>query len=87
MRAITRITGVSINTVAKLLNDAGHACAAYHHEYVRGIRGRRRIACDEIWSFVYTKERAVQHAKSALDGAGDAWTFTAIDADAKLILS
>ena len=87
MRAITRITGVSINTVAKLLSDAGHACAAYHDEHVRGIRGHRRIECDEIWSFVYAKERAVSHAKSAPDGAGDVWTFTAIDADAKLILS
>ena len=87
VRAITRITGVSINTVAKLLNDAGHACAAYHHEHVRGIRGHRRIECDEIWSFVYAKERAVRHAKATPDGAGDAWTFTAIDADTKLILS
>ena len=87
MRSITRLTGVSINTVAKLLNDAGHACAAYHHEHVRGIRGHGRIECDEIWSFVYAKERAVPRTKAAPDGAGDAWTFTAIDADAKLILS
>ena len=87
MRAITRITGVSLNTVAKLLNDAGHASAAYHHEHVRGILGHRRIECDEIWSFVYAKERAVPRAKAAPDGAGDVWTFTAIDADAKLILS
>ena len=87
MRSITRITGVSINTVAKLLNDAGDACAAYHHDYVRGIRGHRRVECDEIWAFVYAKERAVRHAKSAPEGAGDAWTFTAIDADAKLIVS
>ena len=87
MRAITRITGVSINTVTKLLNDAGHACAAYHHEHVRGIRGHRRIECDEIWSFVYAKEKMVPRAKSAPDGAGDVWTFTAIDAEAKLILS
>ena len=87
MRAITRTTDVSTNTVAKLLNDAGHACAAYHHEHVRGIAGHRRIECDEIWSFVYAKERAVPRAKAAPDGAGDVWTFTAIDADAKLILS
>ena len=87
MRAITRITGASINTVAKLLNDAGEACAAYHHEHVRGIRGHRRIECDEIWAFVYAKERAVPHAKAAPDGAGDVWTFTAVDADSKLITS
>ena len=87
MRSITRITGVSINTVAKLLTEAGDACATYHDENVRGIRGYRRIECDEIWAFVYAKERAVRHAQSAPDGAGDAWTFTAIDANAKLIVS
>ena len=87
MRSITRITGVSINTVAKLLNDAGDACVAYHDEHVCGIRGHRRIECDEIWAFVYAKERAVRHAKAAPNCAGDAWTFTAIDTDAKLIVS
>ena len=87
MRSISRTVGVSINTVTKLLVDAGEACAAYHDKAVRGIRGHRRVECDEIWSFVYAKERAVRHAKAAPDGAGDAWTFTAIDADAKLIVS
>ena len=85
MRAITRITGVSIHTVAKLLEDAGRACAAHHDETVRGIAGPRRIECDEIWGFVYAKKRTVPHAKSAPEGAGDAWTFTAIDAQSKLI--
>ena len=87
MRSVTRVTGVSINTVTKLMNDAGNACAAYHDEHVREIRGHRRVECDEIWSFVYAKERAVVRAKVAPDGAGDVWTFTAIDADSKLILS
>ena len=87
MRAITRITGTSINTVTKLLSDAGEACAAYHDEHVRGLRGHRRIECDEIWSFVYAKERGVPHAKAAPEDAGDTWTFTAIDADSKLITS
>ena len=87
MRSISRTLGISINTVTKLLVDAGEACAAYHDEAVRSIRGHRRVECDEIWSFVYAKERAVRHAKAAPEGAGDAWTFTAIDADAKLIVS
>ena len=87
MRSISRTLGVSINTVTKMLVDAGEACAAYHDEAVRGIRGHRRVECDEIWSFAYAKERAVRHAKAAPEGAGDAWTFTAIDADAKLIVS
>ena len=87
MRSITRITGVSINTVAKLLTDAGEAAAAYHHEHIRGISGHRLIECDEIWAFVYAKERAVARAKAAPDGAGDAWTFTALDAKSKLMVS
>ena len=87
MRSVTRVTGVSINTVAKLLNDAGNACATHHDEHVRRIRGQRRIECDEIWAFVYAKERAVSRAKAAPNGAGDMWTFTAIDADSKLIVS
>ena len=87
MASISRVLDVNYNTVMKLLADAGEACAAYHHEHVRGIRGHRRIECDEIWSFVYAKERAVARAKAAPDEAGDVWTFTAIDADAKLIVS
>ena len=87
MRAISRTVGVSINTVTKMLVDAGEACAAFHDEHVRGIRGHRRIECDEIWAFVYAKEKAVPTAKAAPDGAGDVWTFTALDADSKLITS
>ena len=87
MRSITRITGVSINTVAKLLKDAGDACAEYHDAHVRGVEGNRRIQCDEIWSFCYAKERAVPRATAAPAVAGDVWTWTAIDADSKLLIS
>ena len=88
MRSITRITGVSINTVAKLLKDAGEAAAEYHHKTVRGIEGHRLVECDEIWAFVYAKERTVNRGtKAAPKMAGNAWTFTAIDAKSKLILS
>ena len=52
-RSISRTLGVSINTVTKMLVHAGEACAAYHHEAVRGPRGHRRVEFDEIWSFVY----------------------------------
>jgi IS1 family transposase len=86
MRSIERVTGASINTVAKLLNDAGEACAAFHDVTVRGVRSTR-IQCDEIWSFVYAKKRNVEDAKAAPEGAGDAWTWTALDADTKLIVS
>jgi len=86
MRSISRVADVSINTVAKLLEDAGEACGAAHDELVRNVRASR-IQCDEIWSFCYAKERNVATAKTAVDGAGDVWTWTAIDADTKLIPS
>jgi IS1 family transposase len=86
IRAITRIAGVSKNTVAKLLNDIGAACTEYHDRHVRMLRCRR-VQLDEIWSFVYAKQRNVLSAKSAPEGAGDIWTWTALDADTKLIVS
>ena len=86
MRAISRLEGVSINTVTKLLVDAGEACAAYHDETVRNVESRR-VQCDEIWSFVYAKDKNVKKAKAAPRQAGDVWTWTALDADNKMILS
>ena len=86
MRSISRITGVSINTVTKLLVDAGEACAAYHDEAVRGVAAQR-VQCDEIWSFCYAKQKNVAAAKAAPEEAGDVWTWTALDADSKLIVS
>ncbi len=87
MRAITRLEGVGINTVARLIDAAGEAAAAYHDEHVRGIVGNRRIECDEVWAFVYAKARTVPRAKAAPRDAGDAWTFSAIDAESKLVVS
>lgn len=86
IRAVTRLTGVSKNTVTKLLIDAGKACMAYHDANVRNVEARR-VQVDEIWSFTYAKARNVPTAKAAPDGAGDTWTWTAIDADSKLIVS
>ncbi|MCW2310277.1 IS1 family transposase [Rhodobium gokarnense] len=86
MRSISRICDVSINTVSKLLVDAGEACAAYHYETVRGVASKR-VQCDEIWSFCYSKAKNVEGAKAAPDGAGDVWTWTALDPDSKLILA
>lgn len=86
MRAITRITGVSLNTVTKLLIDAGKACAAYHDEHVRGVKATR-IQCDEIWAFCYSKQKNVADAKAPPAGAGDVWTWTALEAQSKLIVS
>jgi IS1 family transposase len=86
MRSISRVAGVSINTVTKLLVDAGLACAAFHDEVVREVPAQR-VQCDEIWSFSYAKQKNVRFAKAAPEAAGDVWTWTGIDADSKLIVS
>ena len=86
MRAISRITGASINTVTRLLVDAGKACAEFHDANVRDVHAKR-VHVDEIWSFTYAKQANVDKAKKAPDHAGDTWTWTAIDADDKLIIS
>jgi IS1 family transposase len=86
MRSISRVADVSINTVSKLLVEAGEACLAIHDETVGNVKASR-IQCDEIWSFCHAKEKNVAAAKAAPEGAGDVWTWTAIDADTKLIVS
>jgi IS1 family transposase len=86
MRSISRVADVSINTVAKILADAGEACEAFHDEAVRNVRSKR-VQCDEIWSFVYAKQRNVAAAKAAPEGAGDCWTWTALDADSKIMIA
>lgn len=86
MRSISRVVDVSINTVTKLLVNAGEACDAYHEEHVRGVNARH-VQCDEIWSFAYAKAKNVKTAKAAPIDAGDVWTWTALDADSKLIVS
>lgn len=86
IRAVTRLTGASKNTVIKLMVDAGKACAAYHDERVRNLKSKR-VQVDEIWSFTYAKQKNVAKAKAAPANAGDTWTWTAIDADNKLMIS
>src|SRR5437763_597928 len=78
LRAVTRITGASINTVTKLLIDAGKACSDYQDRTFRKL-SCKRLQVDEIWAFCYAKEKNVATAKSAPEGAGDIWTWTAID--------
>ncbi len=86
MRSISRTVGVSINTVSKLLVEAGEACAAYHDEAVHDVPASR-VQCDEIWSFIYAKEKNAPRAKSAPAEAGDVWTWTALEADHKMLVS
>lgn len=86
LRAISRITGCSINTVTKLLNDAGEGCAIYHDKHVKDVKANR-VQADEIWSFIYSKEKnATMRLKVKYD-AGDCYTWVALDADSKLVIS
>lgn len=86
MRSISRVADVSINTVSGLLVDAGKACSEHHDRNVRNVTSKR-IQADEIWSFCYAKQKNVATAKAAAEEAGDVWTWTALDADSKLIVS
>ena len=86
IRATCRLTDTSKNTVTKLLEDAGRACAAYHDEHVRGVQAKH-VQADEIWAFVHAKAKNVPTAKAAPEGAGDIWTWTAMDRDSKLMIS
>lgn len=86
IRATARIADVSKNTVNKLLIDAGKACSKFHDEHVRNVQASV-IQCDEIWSFTYAKQKNVATATSAPEGAGDTWTWTALDSESKLIVS
>jgi IS1 family transposase len=85
LRASIRLSGVSINTVSRLLVDVGTACQKYHDEHVRNLK-TRRVHADEIWSFVYAKAKNVPDDMRA-PGVGDVWTWTAMDADSKLMIS
>jgi IS1 family transposase len=86
MRATARIADVAFNTVDKLFIEAGQACAAYQDKTLRNLHCKR-LQLDEIWSFVYAKQKNVATAKSAPVDAGDVWTWVAIDADTKLVPS
>ena len=86
IRAIERTTGASKHTITNLLNDAGRALGDYQRAVFVNLN-TRRVQVDEIWSFTYAKQKNVATAKSAPEGAGDTWTWTAIDAESKLVMS
>lgn len=85
VRGIARLVDVSPVTVLRYLELAGKACLQFHDDNVRNVRSKF-IQCDEIWSFNYCKKITLKTAKAAPEGAGDAWTWTAID-DNKLIVT
>ena len=86
INAACRVSGASKNTVLKLLAEVGAASAVYLDENIKGLQSKR-VECDEVWSFCYAKQKTVAAAIDAPKGAGDVWTWTAIDADTKLIIS
>jgi len=86
MRSVSRLIDTSINTVSKLLEDAGRFCAGFHDAKVRGVKAKR-VQVDELWSFTAAKQKNVAAMKNPVGGAGDTWTWTAIEADTKLLIS
>jgi IS1 family transposase len=84
LRAVARMVDVSRNTVDKLLCDVGAACLTYQDRALRNLPCKR-VQCDEIWSFVYAKEKNIPAELRGVPGIGDVWTWTAIDADTKLV--
>ena len=86
IRATSRITGASKNTITKLLCELGAACRAYHDANVRGVTAQR-VQADEIWSYVYAKDKNLSQEDRAAGDRGSMWTWTALDADSKLMIS
>jgi IS1 family transposase len=86
IRAVTRLTGASKKAVSRLLVDAGQAASWYQDRVFQNLNCKR-IQVDEVWAFVHCKQKNVAKAKNAPRNAGDCWTWTAIDADTKLIPS
>jgi len=84
IRSTARITGTAVNTVVKLLREVGAACLGYQDKVMRNI-ACQKLQCDEVWSFVYSKAKNVPEEHNGEFGYGDVWTFTAVDADTKLV--
>jgi IS1 family transposase len=85
LRSVSRMTGIARNTITKLLVDLGEACMRYHDQHVRNVRVRR-LQCDEIWAYVGAKQKNASPEKKEI-GWGDIWTWVALDADTKLVVS
>jgi IS1 family transposase len=86
IRATCRMTGAAKGTVTRLLASVGAACSLYQNARLRDL-SCSYIQCDEIWSFCYAKQKNVPREKQGRFGYGDVWTWTAIDADTKLVIS
>ncbi len=86
IRAITRITGIAKNTIQKLTRELGQACLDFQGHVFRNLKSQR-VQCDEIWCFCYAKDKNLPEKMKGQPGVGSMWTWTAIDADTKLLFS
>ena len=86
IRSTSRMTGAAQGTILTLLQRVGEACEAYQAEHLRGLTCRR-IQCDEIWSYCHSKEKNVPKEHKGEAGFGDVYTWTALDADNRLMVS
>ena len=86
IRSTVRMTGASKNTIAKLTLELGDACSKYMDAHLVNLQSKR-VQVDEIWSFVYAKNKNVPREVAMEQVAGDVWTWVAIDADSKLVMS
>jgi len=86
VRSTARMMGVGRNTILRLLESVGQACAEYHQRVVCKVPARR-VQVDEIWSFVGAKQKNVTPERAEREVCGDVWTFVGIDADTKLVIS
>jgi hypothetical protein len=86
LRSTSRMVGVSINTVTKLLIDAGRSCARYQHDVMRDLPCKS-LQLDEIWAFVAAKEKNVPAMKKPVDGPGSIWTWVALCSTTKIVPS
>lgn len=86
IRATVRMTGASKNTIAKLLVELGHACYEYQDRNLHDLK-TNLVQCDEVWSFIGCKEKNLPAEEKEVFGLGDVWTWTALDADTKLMIN
>jgi len=86
IRATCRMTETAKGTVTRLLASVGAACSKYQDEHLKDLPCTT-IQCDEIWSFCYAKQKNVPDDKQGRFGYGDVWTWTALDADTKMIVN
>src|SRR2546428_10208874 len=86
INATARMTGVGYVTILRLIARVGAACERFHDTQVRNL-GTTRVQCDEVWSFVGMKQRNVPPELQGVIGVGSVWTWTALDADSRMLVS